>query len=83
MFIRWQHKKKGQKLMGLLLEKKLYKQGKENFRKEILVVRAIEKSTSIRTWERTLHLELESTISVTWKGQELYKKGFVLLQRYC
>lgn len=55
MLSRWQHQKMGQNLMSLLLEEAM-KQGKENFRREILVIMVIKKLRCIKTWERTLHL---------------------------
>lgn len=60
-------------------KKKLQKQGKEDFRKEILDVRAAGKSRRIKTLERTLHLVFASIFLVIQKGLEFYKKGFVPL----
>lgn len=62
--------------MGLLLgKKKKQKQGKENFRKEILVIGATEKSRNIMTWERTLHLDYgENNFTNSKKGKDYIER---------
>ena len=81
MLIRWKHQKELSTAGSVVgkEKKKLQKQGKEDFRKEILDVRAAGKSRRIKTLERTLHLVFESIFLVIQKGLEFYKKGFVPL----
>lgn len=62
----------------MLGEKKVIETKKSDARKEVLDIGTAETSGSMRTWERTLPLQFKSTVSVTWKGKESYKKGFVL-----
>lgn len=81
MLIRWKHQKELSTAGSVVgkEKKKLQKQEKEDFRKEILDVRAAGKSRRIKTLERTLHLVFESIFLVIQKGLEFYKKGFVPL----
>lgn len=81
MLIRWKHQKELSTAGSVVgkEKKKLQKQEKEDFRKEILDVRAAGKSRRIKTLERTLHLVFASIFLVIQKGLEFYKKGFVPL----